>query len=171
MYHKLAYRTTFQGLPISIENKAGSYRHWWDPKADEKGKTKMLYPYGYVRGTLGLDGDEVDVYIGPDKDAEKVYVITQLQRFEFEKVDEQKVMLGFSNSVTAKTAYLQHFNDARFFGDMKEMTMDEFKAKLKNKKGKLIKSQMPLYLHKSVLNSNMPGRPNLYLDLEKYEKK
>lgn len=171
MYHKLAYKTSFQGLPVSIENRKGSVRHWHDPNSDEDGKTKMLYPYGYVRGTLGLDGDEVDVYIGPDKKSDKVFVITQLQRFEFEKVDEQKVMLGFANPVAAKTAYLQHFNDARFFGDMKEMTMDEFKAKLDSKKGKLIKSSKRLYLRKSVLNSNMPGRPNLYLDLEKCEKR
>ena len=163
MKHKLAYRTTFQGLPISIENRAGSYRHWWDPNADEHGKTKMLYPYGYVRGTLGLDGDEVDVYIGPDKDAEMVYVVTQLQRFEFEKVDEQKVMLGFRDADRAKTAYLQHFNDARFFGNMKEMTMDEFKKELGKKKGKLIKSEQPLFLKKSIVDSNIEGRPNLYL--------
>ena len=163
MKHKLAYRTTFQGLPISIENKAGSNRHWYDESADEHGKTKMVYPYGYVRGTLGLDGDEVDVYIGPDKEAEMVYVVTQLKRFEFEKVDEQKVMLGFKDADRAKTAYLQHFNDARFFGEMKEMTMDEFKKELGKKKGKLIKSDQLLFLKKSIVDSNIEGRPNLYL--------
>lgn len=171
MYHKLAYKTDFQGLPVSIENRKGSVRHWYDKDADEHGTTKQEFPYGYVRGTMGLDGDEVDVYIGPDKQSDRVFVITQLKRFEFKEIDEQKVMLGFPNQIAAKSAYLRHFNDARFFGDMKEMTMDEFKAKLKGKKGKLIKSQKPLYLRKSVLNSNMPGRPNLYLDLEKCEKR
>lgn len=163
MKHKLAYRTTFCGLPISVENRAGSNRHWYDPEADEHGTTKQLYPYGYVRGTLGLDGDEVDVYLGPDKDSEKVFVITQLKRFEFEEIDEQKIMLGFSNADEAKTAYLQHFNSARFFGNMKELTMDEFKKELAKKKGKLIKSEKTLYLRKSLVGSNTTRLPKLYL--------
>lgn len=162
MKHKLAYRTAFQDLPISVENRAGSNRHWYDPEADEHGTTKQLYPYGYVRGTMGLDGDEVDVYIGPDKKSDKVFVVTQMKRFEFKEVDEQKVMLGFSTPKAAKAAYLKHFDDSRFFGSMKEFTMDEFKKRLE-KKGKLIKSDQPLYLHKSIVNSNIKGRPNLYL--------
>jgi inorganic pyrophosphatase len=166
MKHKLAYRTTFHGLPISVENRAGSNRHWYDPEADEHGTTKQLYPYGYVRGTLGLDGDEVDVYLGPEKESDKVFVITQLKRFEFEEIDEQKVMLGFLDADSAKHAYVQHFNQARFFGDMKEMTMDEFKNALEKKKGKLIKSEK-LYLKKSMVGSNIPSRPNLYLNPRK----
>jgi hypothetical protein len=72
-------------------------------------------------------------------------------------------MLGFRDADRAKTAYLQHFNDARFFGEMKEMTMDEFKKELGKKKGKLIKSDQLLFLKKSIVDSNIEGRPNLYL--------
>lgn len=168
MKHRLHYSTDFQGLPIAVENRKGSIRKWHDPRVPEDGETKMEYPYGYVKGTMGLDGDEVDVFVGPDRGSDKVFVITQLQRFEFEKVDEQKVMLGFSNGIEAKTAYLKHYDNARFFGNMQEMTMDEFKNKLKSKKGKLIKSH---YLSKSVVDSNIPGRPNLYLSLENNKKK
>ena len=39
--HKLHYRTEFQGLPISIENRKGSYRYWHDPHTGEDGKSKM----------------------------------------------------------------------------------------------------------------------------------
>lgn len=153
----------FQNLPIAIENDKGQYRYWYDPDAKEHGKTCMLYPYGYVEGTLGLDGDEVDVFVGPHKDSERVFIITQLKRFAFEEIDEQKVMLGFNNPVEAKTAYLQHFNNARFFGTMKEMTISEFKYKLKSEKGKLIKS--------ALINTNDSakiGDDNMfYLDLSK----
>ena len=34
----------------------------------------MHYDYGYIRGTVGTDSDHVDCYIGPDKNAKKVYV-------------------------------------------------------------------------------------------------
>lgn len=55
-------RYQFQGLPISVENKAGSWRR---SKIGEKPKwkTKMGYDYGYVRNTLAKDGDAVDVYV------------------------------------------------------------------------------------------------------------
>lgn len=60
--YKLDYRTTFQGLPVSIENRKGSIRR------GDGWQTKMFYPYGYI--TCGTskdtpDGDCLDVYIGP----------------------------------------------------------------------------------------------------------
>lgn len=164
MSYKLAYRTDFQGLPVSVENRKGSYRHWYDAGKDQEGKTKMVFPYGYIRGTLGTDGDEVDVYLGPDKKSEKVFAVTQFKAPDFVEVDEQKIMLGFSSAQAAKSAYLKHMDNPKFFKDMKEMTMDEFKIKLGKKKGKLIKSEKPLYLKKSIVDSNIEGRPNLYLN-------
>ena len=136
---KLQGRLTFQGLPVSIENRAGSRRYWYDPNADEHGSTKMKYPYGYIRGTLGTDGDAVDVFVGPNNTSTKVFVITQMKRPHFKKIDEQKVMLGFDSAAEAKKAYLSHYNDPKFFGSMKEMNIEEFKNKLSSTKGKLIK--------------------------------
>lgn len=136
---KLQDRIDFQGLPIAIENKKGSIRKWYDPASGEAGNTKMRLPYGYVQGTLGLDNDAVDVFVGENRDSKKVFVITQMTRPEFKEVDEQKVMLGFDDAKTAKAAYLQHFNDPRFFGSMNELTLEQFKEKLNTHKGKLIK--------------------------------
>jgi len=137
--YKLHGKVEFQGLPISVENRAGSSRHWYDPNSGEKGSTKMKYPYGYIRGTLGTDGDEVDVFVGPKKDSTKVFVVTQMKKPGFKEVDEQKVMLGFHSATEAKQAYLDHYNDPKFFGSMKEFHMDDFKQKLTSHKGKLIK--------------------------------
>lgn len=139
MPRKLAYKMEFLGLPISIENRKGSNRYWYDPEMDEHRETKMEFPYGYVRGTLGLDGDEVDVFVGPNKESRKVFVITQLKRPEFKKIDEQKVMLGFTSSSQAKKAYMRHFDKPDFFDSITEMDIDEFQQKLKSRKGKLIK--------------------------------
>ena len=136
--HKLQGRMDFQGLPVSIENRKGSYRHWKDHFNGTEGKTLMKYAYGYVRGTLGTDGDEVDVYVGPNEKADQVFVITQMKTPEFKEVDEQKCMLGFDSAKEAKKAYIDHYDNPKFFGSMKAMSLDEFKAKLKSK-GKLIK--------------------------------
>ncbi|NJL53704.1 hypothetical protein HC928_00265 [bacterium] len=150
MEHRPEFTTTFQGLDIAVENNAGSTRHWSDPHSGEAGSTTMVHPYGFIYGTLGTDGDEVDVYIGPDWFSQDVYIVTQMKKPDFKEIDEQKVMLGFSSELEAKKAYLLHFNDDRFFGSMKKMSMSEFKAKLTNHKGKLIK-----HLYAEAVSANI----------------
>lgn len=76
--------------------------------------------------------------MGPHENG-KIFVITQLKAPNFKDVDEQKVMLGFQSAVEAKAAYLDHYNDKRFFGSLKELDLDDFKEKLTSRKGKLIK--------------------------------
>jgi len=140
--HKLQGKLEFQGLPISVENRKGSVRHWHDPATDKDGTTKMLYPYGYIKGTLGIDGDAVDVFVGPDESTDKVYLITQTKAPDFKEIDEQKVFLGFKSSGDAKAAYLKHYNNPKFFHSIKEMSMEAFKGKLTTRRGKLIKSAL-----------------------------
>lgn len=133
---KLHKRYKFQGLNISIENKKGSIRHWHDPLKDENGETKMKCDYGYIRLTEGADGDHVDVYIGPDKEAGRVYVIHQNNPKNGE-YDEDKVMLGFNSADEAKTEYLKHYDDPKFFGSIEEYNFLTFADKVMKKKGKV----------------------------------
>lgn len=126
---KLHYRTQFQGLPISVENRRGSVREGCDKKWG-CWRTKMKVPYGYLRGTKGMDGAEVDVFVGPKVDAKMAYVVTIKKQPEFKEDDEQKVMLGFPDAKTAKRVFLQHYDDQRFFGKMDEIPMEEFKKKV-----------------------------------------
>jgi len=155
--YKLQGRTTFQDLPISIENRKGSVRHWYDPMKDEHGETKMKYPYGYIRLTEGADGEHVDVYIGDNKNSRKVFVVRQ-QNPKTGEYDEDKVMLGFDNPKEAKEAYLMHYNDPRFFGSMDEYDMDTFKDHIKRKKGKISVSgrlNKAYYSAEDLKNKNM----------------
>lgn len=149
--YKLEGKLEYQELPISIETDKGSKRHWKDPSSGEEGTTMMKYPYGYIRGTLGTDGDEVDVFVGPLEN-DKVFVITQTKAPDFKEIDEQKVMLGFASASAAKKAYLEHYNDSRFFHSIKELSMDSFKEKLKTHRGKLIK-----HLLASSISANIQG--------------
>jgi hypothetical protein len=127
---KLQGEFNFQGLSIAIENKKGSRRYWFDPHGDEKGSTYMHHDYGYIRRTKGTDGDHVDVYVGPNSESQKVFIIDQMKKPDFKEFDEQKCMLGFDSAKDAKAAYLKQYNDSRFFGSMREMSMDEFKKKV-----------------------------------------
>src|SRR5580765_1666958 len=114
---KLHYRTQFQGIPISVENRKGSVRKGHSPEYGDW-ETKMKHPYGYVKGTkhIGRDGQELDVFVGPNPFARNAYVIMIKKFPDFKKDDEEKCMLGFNSADEAKKAMLQHFDDPRFFG-------------------------------------------------------
>jgi len=89
----------------------------------------MKIPYGYVRSkhAMGKDGQFLDVFIGPKVDAKFAYVIMIMKQPDFKKTDEEKVMLGFASGANAKKAFLEHYDDSRFFGSMKKVSMEEFR--------------------------------------------
>lgn len=98
------------GLPISIENRAGTERV--ATEVDEAGeplwRTTMRYDYGYIRGTESADGDAVDVFLHPETGrAEHAVIINQLTPDG--AFDEHKIMLGWLNPEDAVKAYLEHY--------------------------------------------------------------
>jgi GNAT superfamily N-acetyltransferase len=121
----LAFRTTFQGLPVSIENERGSVRRWHDPLTGRDGETRMPHHYGYIRMTEGEDGDHVDCYLGPNPDATHAYVVRQVSPKTGE-YDEDKCMLGFDSAAEARDAYMSAYDDPRFFGGMTTLPMADF---------------------------------------------
>lgn len=131
--HEVQRRMTRQGMSIAIESDKGQERHWRDPASGESGSTKMRYPYGYFEGTKasGLSGDgmALDVFVGPDEDADEVYVVHQMKKPSFSEEDELKVMLGFGTEKQARAVYLSHYNDERFFGSMDTLSFAAFKEK------------------------------------------
>jgi len=137
---KLHGRKRFAGFNISIENRKGSVRRWYDPGTKTHGETKMLWPYGYIRMTEGMDGDHVDVFLGPDEAAPNVYVVHQLKAPHFERYDEDKVMLGWRSAKAAKQAYLTHYDRPEFFGGMTTMPLEVFRKKVYSRKRQMIKA-------------------------------
>jgi len=113
------------GMSITIENPAGSSRKWKDKNGEVK-STQIKNHYGYFTTTKGKDGDEVDVFIGPNKDnIERVYVVDQKIHGKF---DESKVMLGFDNIKQAKQAYLDNYDpDWKGFGGIIGVSLNVFK--------------------------------------------
>ena len=94
---------------ISIENPAGSERKGVDANGNPW-STKMANTYGYMRGTEGVDGDHIDVFLANDMDAwngRKVFVVDQYN--EDGTFDEHKVMLGFNEQEDAEAAYFANY--------------------------------------------------------------
>jgi hypothetical protein len=127
MKDQIVRKMAFAGMEISVETDVGQQRHWHDPHSGESGSTTMLYPYGFIRRTDGEDGEEIDVYVGPDQAAPYAHVVHQMKKPEFSEYDEDKVMLGFGSAEAARAAYLAHYNDPRFFGDMTVMPVPHFR--------------------------------------------
>ena len=94
---------------ITIEQPQGSVRKGTD--ADGKQwESKMHNTYGYFRGTEGVDGDHIDVFLSNDIDGwngRKVYVVDQYNPDG--TFDEHKVMLGFNDMDEAKGDYLVNY--------------------------------------------------------------
>lgn len=128
----------FAGLPVMIENPAGSIRRWSDENDNTTGETRMLFDYGFIDGVCGADGDDVDVYLGPDESAPWVYIVHQTRAPDFEDYDEDKVMLGFASADAARDAYLAQYNDDGFFGGMSMMSMPAFREALAENTGGMI---------------------------------
>jgi len=119
----------FAGLPIVVENPVGSVRYWID-SFGVPGSTTMQYAYGYIAGTEGADSEETDVYLGPDENADDVFVVHQMCAPDFETYDEDKVMLGFPSASSARDAYLAQYTDPRFLGSMDTVSLADFKSSL-----------------------------------------
>ena len=101
---------TIGEFDITIENPAGSQRKGVDANGKEW-HTTMANAYGYIKGTEGVDGDHIDVFLHSDMDqwnGRKVYVVDQTNTDG--SFDEHKVMLGFNDKDEAMTAYLANYD-------------------------------------------------------------
>lgn len=122
--HKLQGHTRHQGLGIAIENRKGSVRSGVD-KDGKPWRTEMKHPYGYLKNSRGADGEEVDCYVGPKKDATHAYVVHQ--KDDAGNYDEDKAILGVGSRAEAKRLYLQHYNHDKYLGPIKRVPMERFK--------------------------------------------
>lgn len=130
---KLQGHIDHQGLGIAVENRKGSVRKGVD-KDGKPWRTEMKMPYGYIKGTKGADGEEVDAYVGPKKDATHAFVVHQ-RKDNGKGYDEDKVMLGQPSLAAAKKAYLAHYNDPKFLGPVSTVPMEHLKELLRARHG------------------------------------
>jgi cell wall-associated NlpC family hydrolase len=131
---KLQGQTSVQGIPIAIENRKVSVRKGTDPDGTPW-RTVYKIPYGYIKGTEGNDGEEIDAYVGPHKDATEVYVIHQ-HKIDGKGYDEDKVMFGFLSEADARKAYLDHYNKVgpKLLGPISTIKMDDLKKRLEQRR-------------------------------------
>lgn len=95
---------------ITIEQPKGSVRSGVDANGNQW-ETTMQNTYGYIRGTEGVDGDHIDVFLSDNIDGwngRRVFVVDQYN--EDGSFDEHKVMLGFNETDDAEAAYFANYD-------------------------------------------------------------
>ena len=113
------------GYDVTIENPKGSVRSGVDRNGQEWIVT-MNNTYGYIRGTEGVDGDHIDVFLSDDPTQGDVYVIDQVN--EDSSFDEHKVMYGFKSALAARRAYLANYSPGwKGLGTITKVSKEEFK--------------------------------------------
>ncbi len=121
------------GLDVTIEIPAGGKRRG----RDKDGKTwerEVNHHYGYIKRTTGADGENVDVYLGPNAEdaANPIYVVDQKSP-DGRRFDEHKAMIGFRNATAARTAFKANFpSDFKTFGGITKMSQEAFRDWLAN---------------------------------------
>lgn len=113
------------GFDITIENPKGSVRSGKDADGKEWSVT-MNNDYGYIRGTEGVDGDHIDVFLSDNPESGDVFVIDQVNPDG--TFDEHKVMYGFKSALAAKRAYMANYSkDWTGLGNITRVSKEEFK--------------------------------------------
>jgi hypothetical protein len=124
------------GLQVAIENPRGTMRYGTSPSG-ARWHVRMPADYGYIKRTMADDGDQVDVYLGPnayEAEIHPVWVVDQIHPHSG-KYDEPKCMVGFPSSDDARNTYLAGFSDGSGvwrIGAVARMTFDQFKNWLRN---------------------------------------
>lgn len=126
---------TYAGIiPIRVENQAGSMRRGVDGDG-RAWATKMRDHYGEVVGTLGVDGDPVDVFVGPLEHAPWAYVI-HANDPRTGLYDECKIMMGYGTKREAATAFRRHYDGPGFYGAIRKVALTELLAWLRDPKNR-----------------------------------
>ena len=113
-----------QGLDISVENPRGSTRSGTDPDGNTWSR-EMSDHYGYIRRTEGADGEHVDVFVGPNPESNRIFVVDQVNQDG--SFDEHKVLMGFNNRQEAIDAYKANYDEGWKVGPVTPMPVDRFK--------------------------------------------
>lgn len=119
------------GYDITIENPKGSVRSGVDSKGN-RWESTMHNTYGYIRGTEGVDGDHIDVFLSDNPASGNVYVIDQVNP-DTGEFDEHKIVYGYATEEEARQAYLSNYGEGwKGLGNITEVSREAFRQWIKS---------------------------------------
>ncbi|WP_196236020.1 LPD38 domain-containing protein [Bradyrhizobium japonicum] len=123
----------WNGLDITIETPKGAERSGKGANG-ESWSIAMPGHYGYIRRTVGKDGDQVDVTFGDDPKSSRAFIVDQFNP-ETGRFDEHKLFVGYPDLESATLAYDLSFSDGSGPQRRKavsELSVDQLKGWLRD---------------------------------------
>jgi hypothetical protein len=146
--HPYVGTIVYQGLLIYVENTKGSTRSGTAPDGT-RWSVRMPAHYGEFAGTLGMDGDPVDVFVGDDPDAPDAFVVHQKVPGT-QRPDEDKVILGVRTAAAAKALFMTAYTKPGFFGGMTRWSLADLRAHLLEGRAPGTRLDLPPHLQAMV---------------------
>lgn len=145
-------RITVRGYLVAIENPKGSIRSGTS-KSGKKWSTTMAHDYGYIVGSKAVDGDAVDLFLGPDPEKGGIYAVDQVIDGQF---DEVKLCWGFKDETEARQAYLSNYEKGwKGLGDITPVLEDDLREWLDT--GASAKGSYKAYKSRTSLHTRVSG--------------
>ncbi len=114
------------GLPISLEAPAGGVRKGINKRTGKPYEGRVGAATGFIPGVKGADGDDLDVYIGPNPENPNVWVLDEVDA-KTKKFRQTKSFIGFNGPAEAVDAYLKTDNkSAEQIGGLTPMLRPQF---------------------------------------------
>lgn len=127
--YQMGHHRLKSGFDISIETPRGGTRKSKEDAPEQWVVPSMPAHYGYVKGIKGADGDHLDLFIGPEEDNGRFWVINQ--KNPDGTFDEHKLVTGVSSPEQAvqiyKDSFADKFGDKVFLSISDEKTADQIR--------------------------------------------
>lgn len=114
------------GIPILIDRPKGFVQTGKGADGKEWSRT-YLVDYGFIAKTAGGDGEDLDVFLGPDSEADTAFWV--IQKFDDGTFDEFKVFLGYGDASEVRKVYNAHI-PAKLWGGVFSTPVSSMKALL-----------------------------------------
>lgn len=130
---KIEHTIDFLGLKIAIEYPVGSTKKGVNKKTGEEWSRDYHHDYGYIVGSLGADGDNLDCFVCPDRCEDGDIFIVQQLTPDGSRYDEDKCMIGYQSEDEAVEAFKLHCHSPdTMFGGVTIMDVEDFLNQLEN---------------------------------------
>ena len=144
----------YQGIELHLDRPKGFLRKGApDPQTGKSKSFKYKQDYGFVPGVNDFDGEELDVFVGPHKEAPHVYIAEKYMRGpngQKTTFDEHKCFLGFKDEKDVVKSFGYHIHPG-CLGDIHKVSVNEFKKMIAV--GGVNMSPLPIRFPESELES------------------
>lgn len=122
-------KLNLHGLEIVIEWRAGDRK----PSAEGDWSYEVRNDYGYFVNTTSPEEEEMDVYVGPERESTRAFLCSLLN--EDGSFNEFKVYLGFSSRKICCEAFMDQYGEYKC-GPIMEVSINDLKEWIELQKPK-----------------------------------